>query len=64
MLEVFVFKIGTNRINLKNLFIKSNHFSIQIFDVKIWQLFFCLHFSLNLHIFSIFKNKNCQIKKN
>jgi len=61
---VYVFKVHIIMISLKFLFIKSNIYFFRFLIQNFLQVFFNLHFSLNLHYFChFFPNKNCQVKK-
>jgi len=61
---VYVLKVGIIRISFNFLSIKSNIFFLKFLIPIFWQIFCCLHFSLNLHyFFHFFPKKNCQVKK-
>jgi hypothetical protein len=59
-----VFKVGIIKITLKNLFIGSNTFFSKFLIPIVSQVFYFLHFSLNLHyFFHLFPNE-FETKKN
>jgi hypothetical protein len=62
---VYVFKVGIIRITFKFLLTRNNILFIKFLIPIFWQVFCCLHFSLNFELFfPYFPNKNFQLNKN